>query len=661
MNLAEPPPSGRLWLLGALTAVTVPQLVRLPIALSTICVLLLGWRYGVELRGWRLPSRALRLLLTGCGALAVLFVYHTLFGRDAGLALLTVMLCLKLLELRTVRDAMVTAFLGYFLLAGGFLYGQSLWVGIYLLAMAWLLTTTLVALNHPAGNRKCAGIYLRQGGMLLLQALPLMALLFVLFPRIPGPLWGLPKDAFGGHTGLSNHMTLANITQLADSEAVAFRVQFDGPVPAANELYWRGPVFWVTDGRRWDPLAAGQRGEWYRRPPPYTAYGKPVRYTLTLEPDNEKWLFALDLPASAPPHVRVTEDFQLRLPQRAAQRRRFALSSYLHYRAEAITPRERSLALQLPPRANPRTRALARSWDKLSDAEIVQQALDYFRNNPFYYTRRPPPLGDNAIDDFLFTTRRGFCEHYAAAFTTLMRAAGIPARVVTGYQGGEVNPIGGYMIVRQSMAHAWSEVYLKGRGWVRVDPTAVIPPQRVESTEDLQRFRSTAPIIPLNVELAWLAHLRDGLDALNNAWNQWVLGYNNIRQQRLLQRLGLLRFGWSGAAAVLAAAFAAVLGLVALQILVRGETTKDPLLRLYRRVERRLERLGLVRNPYEGPQTFARRIATLRPDIAPALSTITDLYVALRYGHGGMTELTRFRQAALRFRPSRRTTDSYVS
>ncbi len=651
---ALPPPSGRLWLLVALTAVVAPQLARLPMALAAICVLLLGWRYGVELRGWPLPARLLRLVLTGCATLAVLIGYHTLFGRDAGLALLTVMLCLKLLELRTVRDAMVTAFLGYFLVAGGFLYSQSLLAGSYLLAVAWLLTATLVALNHPDGNRRYAGMYLRQGGLLLLQALPIMALLFVLFPRIPGPLWGLPKDAFGGHTGLSNHMTLANITQLADSDAIAFRVRFDGPVPPANELYWRGPVFWVTDGRRWDPLAPDQRGAWYRRAPPYVADGEPVHYTLTLEPDNQRWLLALDLPASVPTNVSATADFQLRLPHRAKRRQRFALSSYLHYRATAITPRERALALQLPPHANPRTRALARRWAKLPDTRIVQQALNYFRDNPFYYTRRPPPLGDDAMDDFLFTTRRGFCEHYAAAFTTLMRAAGVPARVVTGYQGGETNPFDGYLIVRQSMAHAWSEVYLKGRGWVRVDPTAVIPPQRVESAEDLQRFRSTAPIIPLNAELAWLAHLRDGWDALNNAWNQWVLGYNDVRQQQLLRRLGLLRFGWGGVALALAAAIAAVLAVVALHLLVRGETTRDPLVRLYRRVERRLGRVGLVRDRFEGPQTFAYRVGAARPDIGPALFAITDLYVALRYGHGGTAEMALLRREVGRFRPPRR-------
>lgn len=648
-----PPLSGRLWLLGALAAVVAPQLIRLPPALAAVCVLLLGWRWGVELRGWPLPPRILRLLITAGSAAGVLMLFHTLLGRDAGLALLTIALCLKLLELRTRRDAMVTIFLGYFLVAGGFLYNQSLLIGAYLFGVVWLLSATLLALNHPAGTRRHSTVYLRQSGLLLFQALPVMVLLFVLFPRLPGPLWGLPKDAFGGHTGLSDHMTLANITDLANSNQVAFRVQFDGSVPPANELYWRGPVFWVTDGRRWDPLAVG-RTSWYRQPHKYTAIGKPVRYTLTLEPDNERWLFALDLPAAIPPDIGMTADFQLRLPRRAEQRQRFTLSSYLQYRADEISPLERTLALQLPPQANPRTRALATSWRGEAAATIVQKALAYFRDQPFYYTRRPPPLGDNTMDDFLFTTRRGFCEHYAAAFTTLMRAAGIPARVVTGYQGGEVNPVGGYLIVRQSMAHAWSEVYLDGRGWVRIDPTAVIPPQRVESTEDVERFRSTAEFVPSGAALAWLARFRNRWDALNNAWNQWVLGYNSLRQQQLLQRLGLLRFGWSGVIGVLAAMIGLVLAFVALHLLVRTGAVRDPLLRLYRRMERRLARLGLIREVSEGPLTFARRIGELRPDLALRVDSITDLYVQLRYGHGGKTEMEYLHRMIDAFHPSRR-------
>ena len=653
-----PPLSGRLWLLGALAVVLAPHLLRLPLWLSPLCVLLLIWRGAVELRGWPLPGRWWRLLLTLLGIAAIIVHYRTLLGRDAGLALLTVMLCLKLLELRTRRDAMVVTFLGYFLVAGGFLYSQALPVGGYLFTVVLILTAALIALNHPGGDLGQSRYYLRLGTGLLLQALPIMLLLFVLFPRIPGPLWGLPKDAFAGKTGLSDHMTLDNITELADSDEVAFRVHFDGPVPPADQLYWRGPVLWYTNGRRWDPIVLGLAPAWYRQPPHYQSLGGEVRYTVTLEPNDQAWLFALDVPTQLPAGATASADFQLHLRRKVTSRQRYTLTSVLHYRATDISDSERRTALLLPARANPRTIALGTGWRDLPARQIVQRALAYFREQPFFYTRRPPPLGANAIDDFLFDTRRGFCEHYAAAFTTLMRAAGVPARIVTGYQGAESNPLGDYFIVRQSSAHAWSEVYLPEQGWMRVDPTAVIPPQRVETTGDIERFRSTSALTGELSERGWLvrnwSRLRYGWDAVNNVWNQWVLGYDQVRQQQLLERLGLFGFGWRGVIAALVAAVALVLTVVAVYLLRRERGTVPPAVKLYREFCRRLARVGLERQRSEGPRTFAERCSAARPDLSGDVGTITDLYIAMRYGPAHTDSvLSQLRQAVRNFHPGR--------
>lgn len=648
------PLHGRLWLLAALAAVLLPQLLRLPFWLIPGCIALLGWRAAIDLRGWALPGRWLRLLLTFLGIGAVLLAYRTLFGPDAGLALLSVMLCLKLLELRTLRDATLVIFMGWFLVAGGFLVDQSIFVGAYLLLTVLLLTAALIALNHPAGPAH--RYYLRRAAMLLMQALPIMVLLFVLFPRLPGPLWGVPKDSLVARTGISDHMTLGTISELADSEAVAFRVQFDGPIPPADQLYWRGPVLWTTDGRRWDPIPRTAAPRWFIEAPSYQALTDPIRYALTLEPHDKHWLFALELPAAVPSGINVTADFQLLLPRKAATRQRYELAAHTRYRTAALAEEPRRLGLQLPVDRNPRSRALARQWSVLEPAEIVRTALAHFRDQPFWYTRKPPLLGDNAIDEFLFDTRRGFCEHYAAAFVTLMRGAGIPARVVTGYQGGESNPLADYLIVRQSRAHAWAEVWLEGQGWVRVDPTAVIPPQRVETESDLQRFRSTsAPMLDVNLDWVTrnLARLRYGWDALNNAWNQWVLGYNHERQRELLQRLGLLYFGWQGALAFLFGTIGMVLAAVALYLLHQGRQRPDAVVRLYTRYCRLLARCGLRRAPHEGPSTFARRVAAARPDLAAASNEICGLYTALRYGTADADRLLpRLHAAVARFRPS---------
>lgn len=647
------PLHGRLWLLGALAAVLLPQLLRLPLWFSPYCIMLLGWRLAIDLRGWSLPPRWLRLLLTVAGVGAVLLGYRTLFGPDAGLALLSVMLCLKLLELRTLRDAMLVVFLGWFLVAGGFLVDQSIFIGAYLLLTVLLLTAALIALNHPAGPAH--RYYLRRAGLLLVQALPIMLLLFVLFPRLPGPLWGVPKDSLTARTGISDHMTLGTISELADSQAVAFRVQFTGPIPPADQLYWRGPVLWTTDGRRWDPIRRDSPPYWFILPPRYEPFAEPVHYALTLEPHDERWLFALDLPAAAPQGAQLTADFQLLLARKAASRQHFELVAHTTYNTGVLTEPQRRLALQLPETRNPRSHALARQWSSLPPAEIVRTALAHFREQPFWYTRRPPLLGDDAIDEFLFDSRRGFCEHYAAAFVTLMRGAGVPARIVTGYQGGESNPLADYLIVRQSQAHAWAEVWLEESGWTRVDPTAVIPPQRVEDDTDLRRFRTTAAPL-FDVDMSWLARnlsqLHYGWDALNNAWNLWVLGYNHERQKELLQRLGLLYFGWQGAMTFLFGAIAVVLGAVALYLLRRGRGRPDVVVRLYERYCRKLERLGLRRAPHEGPADFASRVAAARPDLAIASLEISALYIALRYGGAHAADgLAQLQRAIDRFRP----------
>ncbi|MDY0006862.1 MAG: DUF3488 and transglutaminase-like domain-containing protein [Spongiibacteraceae bacterium] len=651
---------GRLWLLGALAAALLPQLLRLPLWLIPYGIALLGWRLAIDLRDWPLPPRWLRVLLTLVGIGGILTGYRTLFGADAGLALLTVMLGLKLLELRSLRDAMVVIFMGYFVVAGGFLVDQSIYVGVYLLVNVLLLTAALIALSHPAGPQH--PFYLRRAGLLLVQALPIMVLLFVLFPRLSEPLWGVPKTSSSASTGISDHMTLNNISELVDSEEVAFRVHFAGPVPPANQLYWRGPVLWLTDGRRWDLVARDFTPRWLTVPGRHDSLDDPVQYALTLEPHNAHWIFALDLPAVVPSGMALTADFQLLSKRKVIARQRYDLASHTRYVTGPLSDEMYRLGLRLPAAANPRTRALAAQWAQLPAPAIVDRAINYFRDQPFWYSRRPPPLGDHPVDEFLFTTRRGFCEHYAAAFVTLMRGAGVPARVVTGYQGGEVNPVSDYLIVRQSDAHAWAEVWLDGDGWVRVDPTAAIPPQRVEASTDAQRFRST-DAATLNLDLGWaqraLAELRYRWDAVNDAWNQWILGYNHQRQKELLDRLGLLRFGWQGVIALLTGAIALVLGAVMIYLLLRMRGRRDPLVRIYRRYCDKLATVGLRRAPHEGPDDFARRVAAQRPDLADISNEIVARYIELRYGKGdAATALPLLRAALARFRPSgRRTSD----
>jgi transglutaminase-like putative cysteine protease len=497
---------------------------------------------------------------------------------------------------------------------------------------------------------------------MLLQALPIMVVLFILFPRIPGPLWSLPSDAHSGRTGLSDEMRLGNITSLVESEEIAFRVQFAGAAPAAEQLYWRGPVLWHTDGREWTRLSDREADSSAGKTVDYTPLGSAVSYSVTLESHNRQWLFALDLPATLPElpgGVTLRPDFQLLSNKRIDERLRYQVTSHPRYNTGFIEPWEWHIALSLPATINPRARALVSQWRSRenTDRAIVEQALALFRDQAFWYTRQPPALvSEHPVDEFLFETQRGFCEHYAAAFTTLMRLAGIPARVVTGYQGGEFNPVGDFLVVRQSDAHAWSEVWLEEDGWVRVDPTAVIPADRIEAFPDLTRFSTTAATPFSDDQILWIARswrqLKLGWDALNHSWNQWVLGFDNKRQAELLRRLGLGQLEWRGMVGLMAGLLGLLLLLISGWLLWRRPKTADPVLRIYQRFCNKLAGRGIKRAKSEGPLDFARRVTVLRPDLADEVDLITNYYQRLRYSSKPTVEwLPAMLSAVKKFRP----------
>lgn len=651
-----PPWSGRVWLLGALFLVVIPHLLRLPLWLSLSCLAAFGWRLLHELRGHDLPHRMVRYLLVFLGIGSVAALYRTLIGPDAGVALLTVMLCLKLLEMRTMRDAMIALFIGYFMVIGGFLFSQSIFMGGYLFLVVLALTAALLALNLPQGKVENYRLYLGNAGKMLLQALPLMVLMFVLFPRLSSPLWAIPEDSSTARTGLSDSIEMGSISNLVESEQVAFRVDFEGEIPAADSLYWRGPVLMETDGRRWER----SRMNIQRELPPFEALGETVSYTVTLEPHRRRWLFALDLPLTLPRadklEVYARPDYQLFTPREVRNKLRYEVSSVTRYRIQEMPFGLITQATELPPERNPRSRELISQWleEGLDAGQIVQRAFDYFSEQPFYYTRQPPQLGQDPVDEFLFESRRGFCEHYASAFVTLMRAAGIPARLVTGYQGGELNEVGNYLVVRQSNAHAWAEVWLENEGWVRIDPTTAIPPSRVENTLDASRFQSTRARSGDGAAFAALRNLyrqfSQGWDALNHNWNQWVLGFDREKQRELLEKLGLDKLSAQWLIIIMIGLLGAVLALITLFTLLRRPRQADPVLRLYQQFCLKLEQAGLARGQDEGPADFASRVSTVRPDLAAAVRQISRLYIRLRYTpHAGPHDIAQLRRLVRAF------------
>jgi transglutaminase-like putative cysteine protease len=622
--------SGLMWLLVALVLAVVPHAVALPIWLSTLFFAMAGWRGFIAFRNRALPARWLLLAVAVLAGAGVLIDFRTLFGRDAGVALLIAMTACKLLETRGLRDGVVLVFLGYLLVMGNLLYSQEIPLVTYLFAVVLLMLAAQVMIHRQhAGLGALAP--LRLTGKMALQAVPVMLILFVLFPRIPGPLWGLPQDAHKGRTGLSDEMMPGTVSTLSKSDAVAFRARFTGPFPSPSQLYWRGPVLWNFDGRRWTAGEAPPSPV----PVPFTPEGAAVDYSVILEPSNRIWLLALDLPAMLPPQASMTPSFQLVRQQPVNEVYRYQMRSYPQYRTGDLQATERARALRLPSRGNPQVRALAAEWraQDTRPESMVGRALAMFRQQTFYYTLNPPLLGTDSVDEFLFNTRQGFCEHYASAFVFLMRAAGVPARVVTGYQGGERNTFGDYLIVRQSDAHAWAEVWLEGRGWVRVDPTGAVAPNRVQ--DGLYAAVTDGQNLPFLIrrggDSAWLHQLAMSWDSLNNSWNEWVLAYGPDRQKEFLSGLGFGAVDWREMIIAMTVALAGfVLVVVGLRWLDQG--SRDPVVRAWQRFCARLARRGLARGVQEGPLAFVQRVADRRPDLAEPVCEIGRLYATLRYG-----------------------------
>ena len=662
-----------IWQLAAATLLlglgATPLLLelRLQVGLFVLGLLLIS---GLAIRWPRLqPNRWVLVALTLLGGLLVLDSYRSLVGQNAGSALLLVMIALKRLESRTRRDLRVLVVAFGFLLVIQFLFGESPWLAVWMLLMLVGAVALLTDLN-VAGRSDQRLADWRAAGRIALsltaQAAPLALVLFVLFPRLDAPLWDLQLGDERAVTGLKDWLEPGSITELIISGEDAFRVRFDASQNppqdlSINSLYWRGPVLWRTNGQRWLPLPTdpSDPATLADKLPVRELLSQPISYTLMLEPTDQRWLFALELPTQLPKRSRLSADFQLLADQPVTELRLYRASSVVDYRMSRLAPAHRQAALQLPPNITERMQALVADWQARSDtaAQVVQQALTFFSQPPFRYTLLPPKLDKNPTDEFLFETQAGFCEHYASSFALLMRLAGIPSRIVLGYLGGEYNPLSGDYLIRQSDAHAWAEVWLDGRGWTRVDPTAAIDPARVERELRFDTLGRSAPARFRIEETSALGRLVRGArflaDAFDSGWKSWVLGFSSRDQLQLLDRLGLRQLREYGLALLMTIAGTAVMLGWALA-LSRGPRTTDPVQRCWQRFQRRLSRVGLPPDRHEGPLHYRTRILRARPDLKSSVEPIVDAYLQQRYRAArGSDQAQNLCQQVRRFRPRR--------
>ena len=634
------PRNALVWCVITLFALVAPHIGRIPVWVLAIYVFAALWRIMVYRGRWSFPGRLIKLLIILASFIGLYFSFGTFFGLEPTVALLLIAFALKLIELAERKDAYVLLFLGYFTCVTEFLFTQDLLIVLYSAVTVTLITTALLALHQPDQHRFNPRT-IRKAGVMLLQAFPLMLVLFFLFPRI-GPLWTVPIKSHAAKTGVSNFMRPGDISNLSQSTEVAFRAQFSGDIPNTADLYWRGLVFSSLAEGTWSSLPYHEVPLEHRRQIKPNTQGQVLNYTIIMEPTQQNWLYSLRYAQSTEAKVMEASDYRLYSPGILEDEYQYTVRSWPEVSFEYdLSDWRRNTELSLPKEDNPLTHAFSRKLyrESGSDRSFVDAVLQKFNREEYIYTLNPPVLGENPMDQFLFQSRRGFCEHYAYAFVVMMRAAGVPARVVAGYQGGEVNPVNKTVIVHQFDAHAWAEVWLEGEGWVRIDPTAAVAPDRIEW--GLERavaaegsFLSNSPLSPLHFRsVIWINQLRLRYDALTWQWQKWIVGYNSQTQfdflKRYLGEISSRKFGL-----ILLGSWALILIPVGLSLLAKRDIKRvSPLDKQYLIFCGKLEKLGVVRRVGEAPGEFCGRAAKELPHFAADIEQLTRLYSSLAYAN----------------------------
>lgn len=622
-----------IFLLVSIGLIVFPHIYHIPIAVFGFFCLLFSWRFiGIWKQNW-LPNMPVIFLLVICGAVLMYSQHQGLFGRDAGTNLFIVALGLKLLEIKKERDLYLISYLAFIVAASQFLYEQSMLMAAYILMVCCVLLALLVSINSYKMQILAA---FKTSAIIIAQALPIAVALFILFPRIEAPRWMLFAEQHQARTGLSDSMEAGSISDLGLSEELVFRVKFAGAIPPPRQRYWRGPVLSYTDGKRWTQAV-------FQKPlsrPVVT--GTPYQYTLLMEPQGKNWVFALDMPQEFASPLTLNAGYQLITSDRPDKRVEYKVTSYPDYNTGSINRSEYKAATQLPGEPSDKIKQLVGQLHGFDSppGNFINQLLNHFRVEDFHYTLTPPVMEENPIESFLFETRYGFCSHYASAFVYLMRVAHIPARVVTGYQGGELNKVGGFLEIRQADAHAWAEVWLENRGWVRVDPTAAIAPERIEREINLDR-QTVYGIAAANNFLPrpaynWLKQARQLWSNVDYNWQRWVINYDNRSQSSFLSLFGIgnikTMIYW------MIAIIASITAVLCWFLLYQKPKATDKVLLIYNRFCKKLAKHGLFRGVGEGVKDFAERVKITLPEQTEDIDRITAVFIKLRYGRAATEE-----------------------
>jgi len=611
--------------------ITLPHINHIPIAVFVVFNVLLVWRFICIWKVNLLPNKLLLFILM-VAAISLLYQqHHTFLGRDAGTSLFVIALGLKLLEINQTRDIYLVNYLAFIVATSQFLYQQSILMAVYILFVTCVLLATLVLINS---QRPATLAALKIAVIIVFQALPLSIVLFVLFPRVEAPRWMLFNQQNSAKTGLSDSLEPGAISQLGLSDELVFRAKFNAEQPPQNKLYWRGPVYSYTDGKRWTEGKVSKRNELVSK---VDYKGYKYQYTLMMEPQDKEWVFALDMPSSFPKALKQNAQYQIITSEKNNQRAEYKLISYSQYNTGELSNKERNDNVQLPAEPSEKLKQFVKKLNGFDQsAEVfIQNILMHFKHENFHYTLRPPLMGDKPIETFLFESRYGFCSHYATAFVYLMRIAGIPARVVGGYQGGEINQVGGFLEIRQANAHAWAEVWLKNKGWTRFDPTAAIAPERIEQDVNIDLQISTGIInfSPLfsnsGKALSWMKQARQMWSNIDYSWQRWVINYSTENQTKFLSSLGINNI--KSIVYWLVGCIAGISLVLAWFILKSKNLKLAEEVKLYQLFCKKMVKAGLEKEVGETAQNYCQRIQLQRPDLSEQVAKITMIYTRLRY------------------------------
>lgn len=617
---------------------TVPLYTGMPLAIILLILIISFWQLFIIIQNRSMPGKPIQIFIILITFLIILYSYGQLFGQQPGIALITLMTFVKIFETRTSRDCYIVIYSSLFIVASNFFHSQSIWLIIYVFLVVTFLLSVLISLSDRRGTVPL-NTRLKIATQFIIYAIPFMLVLFILFPRIPGPLWSLPDDSYISQTGLSEEMSPGSINRLISSSAIAFRVKFDSDIPEHKYRYWRGAVLSMYDGKTWKrndaPKTAKANIEYLKQS--YNQNKHTFNYKVTLEPTNLNWLLSLEYPINSNNQYTLNREAMLIIKNKLTNVISYDLVSQTKANNRALFAQEDYKNRLLPVNLNPKTVALARTLLTTSNAkaqQYINNVLFYFRNNNFIYTLSPELLGINAMDDFLFNSRQGFCEHYASAFVYLMRAAGIPSRVVIGYQGGKMNPLDDYMIVRQSDAHAWAEVWIDNH-WSRVDPTAAVSPGRVEQgiqNAGLEQNKLPLLLVSNNKLIKNIAYL---YDSFQNSWNQWVIGFNQKKQNDLLSFLGFKNTSSSSLIFLLVCCLTTTGLIIAWLLFKNNGVESDRVQHYYFLFCQKLQRYGIQRHSHEGPVDFENRLYDELSMSQSDKNDVAFIFKAYRHLHYG--------------------------